>query len=334
MSLINEMLRDLESKKKDDPLKVMAFQAVGKKNTTKALLSPFNIVFCFVLFNLVVGLSVLFFKKIDRPFHLQRDEQLSDIASPQTKSKPVVLVAHSLVKEDVADKPSSKSYLPAIVIAEFIPKVASLSYNNTEVTVVTKRYKPETRRQKTLRHYQRALELIEQEKIELATTKLMSLIDADPTFIKAYPCLAGLYLQQGQLDRVEALVLKAQQHFPHAVVVTQLRAQLLIEQGQYQTAVKLLKKTSPSIQHYPDYYTLLAIAYEKIGEFFQAGEIYRELVSIAPEKGAYWLGLGIAYEATQRLNQAVSAYQQAIHSFDITPMLAAYAKERVVALQG
>ena len=98
-------------------------------------------------------------------------------------------------------------------------------------------------------------------------------------------------------------------------------------------ALALLLAHSPSITEHMDYYAMIAAIYEKLNQPLHAAQIYRDLVSIAPDNGLYWVGLGLSLEKMNKSNEALYAYQRAVKAQHLKPGLASFVESRIRKLQ-
>ncbi len=107
------------------------------------------------------------------------------------------------------------------------------------------------------------------------------------------------------------------------------QAKVLVTQGKIAEALRVLQRTSPPLNQYPDYHAFIAALYQKIGLSAIAAELYKQLLHVNPHKGAWWLGLAIAYETLGKQNEAEIAYTRAEKTNDLNPELRAYIESRI-----
>ncbi|WP_299772839.1 hypothetical protein [uncultured Pseudoteredinibacter sp.] len=87
-------------------------------------------------------------------------------------------------------------------------------------------------------------------------------------------------------------------------------AQLLQAQGRNQDALDLLSSELPKLAAMPDYYQNMATLSQRLEQFSKAERIYKQLLLIDNQNGAYWLGLASAQDALES-PRAVSSYWRA-----------------------
>ncbi len=106
------------------------------------------------------------------------------------------------------------------------------------------------------------------------------------------------------------------------------QARLLMSEDQNE-AVKLLesklKETTPD----SDYYALLANLYQRKKRFSDAIIFYRKALEIAHYKGELWIGIALAYRGTGEMDNSEMAFKKAIRSSTISPALKQYAEQQI-----
>ena len=77
---------------------------------------------------------------------------------------------------------------------------------------------------------------------------------------------------------------------------------------------------------------LEAAALQQLGRHAEAEQAYRRALHREPDIGAWWAGLGIALDASGRSDEALAAFREAQRRGPLDPALADYLGERVEAL--
>jgi tetratricopeptide (TPR) repeat protein len=179
--------------------------------------------------------------------------------------------------------------------------------------------------------YQKALNTAAEGEIEEASSQLRSLIDRTPHYHKAREALIGLLLQEGGTAQANKILQAGLRLAPDHIPFIALQAKLLLDNGKYHEAYQLLKQNKPPINHYPDYYGLLAVIYQHQGRALQAAELYRSLVQIQTAQSKWWVGLGVALESLGKKSSALVAYSQAEkYNKNLSPELRAYVEDKLL----
>ncbi len=163
---------------------------------------------------------------------------------------------------------------------------------------------------------------------------LEHLLTKFPTSIDARESLAALFLARSELSEAMNTLDEGIRLVPSSLILTAMKARLLIEQDNGREALRLLRRFNPDISVEPDFYGLMAAALQALGRAGEAGSLYKSLVEVEPSNGQYWLGYGIALEYKQAIQQAIAAYKHATQSYEVEPSVRAYAENRLKILQG
>ena len=111
-------------------------------------------------------------------------------------------------------------------------------------------------------------------------------------------------------------------------------ARMLIGAGTYLAAVDLLSAApQPAVADNTRYFALLAAAQTSARRPAAAAQTYRSLVAVDPSNGTWWLGFGAALEASQQLPAARDALRRALASRDLRTDLRRQAAIRLQRLE-
>lgn len=110
-----------------------------------------------------------------------------------------------------------------------------------------------------------------------------------------------------------------------------LKAKTLLSQKQSQAALRILETSAPKTND-ETYLALLGAAQQQIGNSYQASTTYQQLLRHRPEKAEYWLGFAIAQEHNGNTSSARAAYDQALSKNSLATPVIEYIKQRQSAL--
>jgi len=131
----------------------------------------------------------------------------------------------------------------------------------------------------------------------------------------------GIYVQVGDLYKAEGQFDQALQWYRQAAVVDPLAVLPAIAEGEVLLAVGDAAQAASFLQQalnqHPDtahLYYLLVLARSRSGDLEGAVSAAEQAVALDDDTGnaAYWTVLGQIYEEAGRLNEAASAYQEAL----------------------
>ena len=314
MSLLNDMLKDLDQNKKGNK------QSLFVTNSSQMLSFSFPTVSLWVLFPIIMGivfLSIFYFMRLNH-FPIAN----TTTAPPSVKTTPML-----------------KSYVAATPEFSFPSYIATLP-NHPWVAIeappptITKIFSQLSGREWHDEQLNLALESIKEGNDFEATVILNHLIEKFPESINARESLISLYLNQQDFERARLMIDEGLALSPRSLSLNMQKAHLLFAQEKNEAALDLLNPFHPNINKEPDFYGLKAAILEALGHNKEADMIYQFLVKIEPTNGKYWFGYALGLEHKHATIQAIAAYKQALESIDLDPEIQDYAIEKIKTLQG
>jgi MSHA biogenesis protein MshN len=324
MSLLNDMLRDLNSK--TSPLPTFLLNPTSKKYWIRKMVP--HLIFTLIL---IIMISIFVYELC-----IQSKSRLVLTSSvpPALMSQSTPLATHDF---SMSIGPSDRLRMDKQGASDEDP-----FDNRGEAEITTP-----TRRSKGLKimsskrsedwyheHLNEALEAIQNGNDQRATDLLTFILTQFPASIEARENLAALYLSHNELMDAYEILDEGLRLEPYNINFITMKARLLVEQEQPKEALTLLGKVNPDVNSAPEYYALQAAIFESLGRTNEAGSIYQSLVKVEPSNGKYWLGLGVALEHKHSTQQAIEAYKLASQSENAQPSVRAYAESRLNTLQG
>jgi tetratricopeptide (TPR) repeat protein len=346
MSLLNDMLKDLEERKpKEIKIAGSHLDIVGGRNIHFGL----RLISVIVITATLTALTFHFFKPAAMQKIVTQDESTTkskDIPAEMTqvKAEPI---PNSNVNQDVKaiqTKPvETNAVIPkqqeTQVLQSQIPTAQTSTHSMAETeqlinASINKVLAAPSIEELQENKYKQAMEFANQGDWAKAIDMLQSLLNENPRFISAYQSLAAFQLQQGNVRAAKKVLLQGIEYAPQKIELRKMFAHVLGQTGDIKKALSILLSNAPPIVKDPEYYALMASYLEKDGQMQRAGQVYRALVDIEPENSTYWLGYAVALESMNRLNEALKAYAKVLDGYDTKPVLQAYAAERVKVLKG
>lgn len=139
-------------------------------------------------------------------------------------------------------------------------------------------------------------------------------------------------VQENQLDQASAYVEQSLREMPDNTQLINAQAQLLLQQKQAPAAINVLQKHAAKHAQDETYHTLLAAAYQETGASHQAAIAYQQLIKKRPEKAEYWLGLALAQENNGNKAAAEKAYTAALMKKNLPAPVIDYINQRLTEL--
>lgn len=115
--------------------------------------------------------------------------------------------------------------------------------------------------------------------------------------------------------------------------LAKLYARLLLDRDEKDAAVGILRTHRPVAASDTEYDAFLAALLQQLGQYAEAGEIYRKLLTVEPDSGSWWIGLAMSSDSIGNRPDALSAFQRALRTDSLKTPLARYARQRTAELQ-
>ena len=181
--------------------------------------------------------------------------------------------------------------------------------------------------------YQLAMELASENKVNEAIASFKKILNQDPGYSPARAALVSLLLKKGEVEQVQQILNYGLALQPHYTPYIKLQAEVLVQQGKVNDALKFLLTSPPEIQTDTEYYAFIAALYQQNEQFQLAKELYERLLTIKPNNATWWMGLGISLDSIGERRQAIDAFQMASRDASLTPEIKDYVEARLSALQ-
>ncbi len=166
-----------------------------------------------------------------------------------------------------------------------------------------------------------------------AIYKLEQVLKLDPRHLKARLLLAKALHNQGQINKTAEFLDQSLALFPDNLQFINTRAQLFLQQRNPNGALKTLQRIEVANSSNETYLSLLAATYQQLQSFPNAANVYQKLVTVNPEKAENWLGLGLSQEKLGNLKLARDAYQQALSKNTLKESVVSYIKQQLTELR-
>jgi len=341
MSLINQMLKDLEKRRSRD-LETSDTLSQNISWETRPNKNSFNWLTFSIIFTLVALMGVIAYLLWERTTQAGNNELVNSEVIKNTQPAPVKKQA---VKKVVAKKTVKAKVKKPIAIKTAVEDNNNDDINiddavdveeldNSPVVQLKKKHRPLNSKQLAEIAYQKGYKFLQQGRMREGKEYLREALALYIPHIKAREMLAGIYIKSGHLISAAELLNEGVKVAPEYPLFAKLYARVLLEQNNPALAVQILERGSAAAQinAEPDYYALLAATYQRVNKHDKAVDIYLQLVKIRPSAGVWWLGLGISLEKSGKNKEALEAYQRAQKTGSLKTGLAKFANNRVAAL--
>lgn len=181
--------------------------------------------------------------------------------------------------------------------------------------------------------FKRAVALINQGRSDDARTALAAALTLEPRHQSARQTLAVMLAESRALTEAETLLAEGLRLDPGQLNFAVLLARLKVERGDTAGALAVLKEQGKDTAGNAEYRAFTAALLQKVGRHSEAVEEYRAALTLAPQVGVWWIGLGLSYEGAQQPREALDAFLQARAIGTLTPELDAFVERKVQVLR-
>ncbi len=353
MSIINQVLNELEQRGANTPLDAGAIRAVPPRRQSHS----FRYV---IAATLLLG---LFAAVLWRSQHQVSRLPDAVVASPAPAS--AVALASSIPASEAASVPAETAALSAgsamatsqpvetlhgkpllLVASEEVPvaepvakksvrspaqhQVAeSTDYDSGQSLENPELFKKVSPQQRAENEYLNANLALQESRTNEALKGYEAALLADPTYKPARRAWVGVLVGLKRNDEAEQVLKRGLKRDSHDAIFAMLLARLQVERDAVTLGLETLQKTLPYAEDRADYRSFVAALLQRLGRHDEAVSHYQAALKIAPGNGTWWMGLGISLQVLERKDEAREAYQHALATNTLNPQLQAFVQQRL-----
>jgi MSHA biogenesis protein MshN len=357
MSLINQMLQDLEQRKVNEGATAAQIRAVGKPGKWSA--GSWGWLF-FVLLAVAAGTAFWIFgvpaEKAMQPTPSPAIVSVQPVATPepatQIEETPSVMqLASELsfmpsyppagkeikVAPPAELTPAKQEVLPPPVVEKPLPIVAEIKKPAVAVEPIqpadiSKEIRQLNPHQRAENLYRQAYASLQQGRMGEAEESLRQALQLEPRHAAARQALAALLVESRHLDRAEQLLRQGLELLPGNTGYVMMLARIQVERGDVATALATLQRNAPASEN-AEYHGFLAALLQRSERHKEAIDHYLAALRTNSTAGSWLLGLGISLQADGQAGKAAEIFRRARQSGSLSPELQAFAEQRLKQLQ-
>lgn len=347
MSLINQMLQELEQRRTDGGPTAAQVRAVSKQGRPKPapwvmgllalavlaaglgywIVSPPGVKAVAlpltpVVAPLLSAQPATHFDAVAMPQVLQLDSELGASPAPAENSLDPIAPKPTPVAPDakaaqLQEEPQHK------------PSVATAPPHPVGINKEIKQLSPQQGAENAFRQAYSSLQL---GRMGEAEESLRQALQLDPRHAASRQALAALLVETKHLDRAEQVLQQGLElqsgHTGYAMTL----ARLQVERGDVAAGLATLQRNPPAGEN-PEYHGFLAALLQRMERHKEAIEHYQAALRVSPTSGPWLLGLGISLQADSQAARAAELFRRARQSNSLSPELQAFADQRLKQLQ-
>lgn len=357
MSLINQMLQDLEQRKADAGATAAQVRAVRRPGSSAFARWLWVLV---ILLAVAAGGTYWIFKtpaeKRGQPAPLVATANVPVAAVPEPVPQPgntpsVLQLASelSLLPSIPSSEPKAESAssavasppgpqaVPAPVVEKQQPAAGEIkkpagTVESPQPAGVNKEIRQLNPQQRAENAYRQAYASLQQGRMGEAEEGLRQALQFEPRHAAARQALAALLVESRRLDRAEQLLQQGLELQPGNAGYAMTLARIQVERGDVPAALATLQRNPPASEN-AEYHGFLAALLQRSERHKEAIDHYLAALRTNPTAGPWLLGLGISLQADGQSAKAAEIFRRARQSGSLSPELQAFAEQRLKQLQ-
>jgi MSHA biogenesis protein MshN len=187
-------------------------------------------------------------------------------------------------------------------------------------------------RQRVENEFHKANDAVQQGMTDEAIAGYENVLRLDPLHQQARLALVGVLLGGKRNAEAERVLQDGLDRDSHAAALAMLLARLQVERDALPLALETLQKTLPHAERQPEYHAFVAALLQRQERHNEAVTHFQLALHLAPANGVWMMGEGISLQALQRNEDARAAYQRALGSNSLSPQLREFVQQRLRAL--
>ena len=177
--------------------------------------------------------------------------------------------------------------------------------------------------------YRKAIAAVNQGRIDEALTGLRNALRQDGFHQASRQLLVKLLLEAKRSDEAVQALQDGIQSQPAQIGWAMSLARLQMDRGDLTGAWQTLNYSQPAAGNNADYQGFSGHVLQRLGRHKEAIERYLAAARLSPNDGRWWLGLGLSLEAEGRSDEAKEAFQRAKQSGNLSAELMALIEQKL-----
>lgn len=358
MSLINQMLRDLESRRAAERRQQSGGIFSGLTSGTTMTAHPrwLTLLASGVIGLLLILVAYLAWQRfVKPPTPIAAVQTPGNVVSAQVAPTAVAPGATPVTPEPIqapaqvpvepgSTSPQAVSSTPApaatVSVVAPAPDKASTKKPHTQETepepaaesaFIEKTPRPLSLTQQADKAYQQGIAYLREGKSAAAESSLRDALRLDQEHLQARETLSAMLLGAGRIVEASQILEAGRRFFSRNPTLALLMSRIQVEQGDLSNAIITLEQNLTAGATRSDYLAFLAALYQRALRYNDSITAYQQALGLEPAQGSSWAGLAISLENAGRANDALKAYQQAAAN-TLPPQLVRYVQSRLQAL--
>lgn len=165
--------------------------------------------------------------------------------------------------------------------------------------------------------------------VQEGLTFLRRALQHDADFVPARQLLAQQLVAHQRLEEAASVLAEGLAQQPRQTDWAISLARVQVEKNDWNAAGRTLEQHAEYATTHADYQGFHAHVHYRLGHYAKAAVLYQNASRLAPGEGRWWFGLAAALEADGRAGEAREAYRQALATGRLSEELSAQAMQRL-----
>lgn len=251
---------------------------------------------------------------------------------PAKESEPPELFKLAqLIETPIAEaaKPKASAPAPSALPPQQKARIASSS---TEPAVI-RRDVPRTPSQQAEAQFRQGVVYLNQGRVTEAQDQFSAAIASYAPHLAARQALVSILIDRGGLDEARRTLEEGLTVDPGNVQFATVLARIFVERRDYASAANALAVARNTGEKDPDYQVLLGVVSQHLGRHAEASAAFEKAAALKPQPPTTWLAMGISLEASGRKAEALDAYRRSLSGNVLSQEARGYAETRIRALR-
>lgn len=352
MSLINQMLRDLEARRAAERRQQSGglFSGLASGTSTTKGTRWLPRLFAVLITLLLVLVAFLAWQRfmvptpsvatVQTPSPAKAEQALDTptahpqpaLTLPTTVESPVQTTLTPPVETQPAREPAPPAPVTPTPAKPIVARSQSLEPALTgESGRIEKHLRPLSLSQQAEKAFQQGINRLREGNTASAESSLREALRLDNEHLQARETLGAMLLGAGRVIEAAEVLEAGRRFFARNPTLALLMARIQVEQSDLSGAITTLEQNLHAASARADYIAFLAALYQRALRFNDSIASYQRALGIETGQGSWWAGLAISLENAGRSADALKAYQRAA-ALALPPKLARYVQERLQVL--
>jgi len=355
MSLINDMLNDLENRQSQQTsAEVDLSWFIAEDRQPELVKKPQFWVFSILLLAVSVSVALHFLDPVGKPAQRRQSVDVEQARASYMERNPLPLAVDSAVTgQEKVSKTTGDAAQAAATADIAAEKTQALAIDESPLqSLPDQQHKPsplpalqarETSRplkkslplnaaQEDEQSYRNAQALLRKGRAIEAEQMLRGQLARTRSAIKSAQLLASLLLSEERHSALAALYQSLLMQGIESVDLRTVMGRSYLATGKPELAVDLLSRSAPDVLEHPAYHEVLALAAQRSHRYELSARTYQRLLKTDARRADWWMGLAIGFDQRQNYNAARVGYRRALHLASLSTSLKTYAQTRLQEL--